>query len=355
MKKFTLLVAAALSVFAANAVESVDELVGTYISSYTDEYTTDYSADSWVSVTGKCSVTITKTGENTITLTNLGNLGGESSAIVDLTEGTITIDPFVSGYYTYSASTADASDTSGYGKGWTDSTKPIVGKIAADGSISLDYVGSYDEKSDYKAIAEIISETLKKASAPEYTVSGHFAIYPWDDATEDYSQDAMLEGREATLVKYADADAEELGFMYELKIPGTDPGSIQFSVDADDAVVITNGHTPTGYDYQVLDLYYLMSGIDEILLDPYDSFFYADGTTEGEMYIGGYYYPDYDDKSNYTYGKIEFKWGALDAISTVKADKDDENAPTFDIMGRKVTDTTAPGIYIKNGKKFVVF
>lgn len=37
MKKFTLLVAAALSVFAANAVESVDELVGTYISSYTDE------------------------------------------------------------------------------------------------------------------------------------------------------------------------------------------------------------------------------------------------------------------------------------------------------------------------------
>ena len=55
------------------------------------------------------------------------------------------------------------------------------------------------------------------------------------------------------------------------------------------------------------------------------------------------------------YGKIEFTWGALDAISTVKADKDDENAPTFDIMGRKVTDTTVPGIYIKNGKKFVVF
>ena len=350
MKKFTLLVAAALSVFAANAVESVDELVGTYISSYTDEYTTDYSADSWVSVTGKCSVTITKTGENTITLTNLGNLGGESSAIVDLTEGTITIDPFVSGYYTYSASTAVSGATDGYGKGNTDSTKPIVGKIAADGSISFYYVGSY-----YNAIAEIFSETLKKASAPEYTVNGHFAIYPWDDATEDYSQDAMLEGREATLVKYADADAAVLGFSYELKTPGTYPSSIQFSVDADDAVVITNGHTPTGYDYQVLDLYYLMSGIDEILLDPYDSFFYADGTTEGEMYIGGYYYPDYDDKSNYTYGKLEFCWGALDSIDTVKADKDDENAPAFDIMGRKVTDTTAPGIYIKNGKKFVVF
>ena len=45
MKKFTLLVAAALSVFAANAIESVDELVGSYKVSQTGSYGT--TADKW--------------------------------------------------------------------------------------------------------------------------------------------------------------------------------------------------------------------------------------------------------------------------------------------------------------------
>ena len=99
----------------------------------------------------------------------------------------------------------------------------------------------------------------------------------------------------------------------------------------------------------------MWSDTDEFSLDPYDSFFDGADATGGSVYVSAYYYPDYNVTATYSYGKFEFAWGEYDAVTTVKADKDDENAPTFDIMGRKVTDTTAPGIYIKNGKKFVVF
>ena len=196
---------------------------------------------------------------------------------------------------------------------------------------------------------------LKKASEPEFSVKGHISFYPYDEAAEDYSETPSLEGLEATLVKYAAVDAADLGFLYELKIPGTWPGNVQFNVDENDAVVITNGYQPSGYEYQVMDCYYFWSYTDQITFDPYDSFFDGADATGGSVYVSAYYYPDYNDTETYSYGKIEFCWGALDSIDTVKADKDDENAPTFDIMGRKVTDTTAPGIYIKNGKKFVVF
>lgn len=199
---------------------------------------------------------------------------------------------------------------------------------------------------------------LKKASDPEMTVKGHISFYPYDEAAEDYSETPSLEGLEATLVKYAAGDATDLGFLYELQISGKGMSSVQFNVDENDALVITNGYTYTdeGIEYQALDCYWLWSYYDEFSLDPEDSFFDGADATEGMLYVGTWYYPDYYyDGETYSYGKLEFCWGALDSIATVKADKDDENAPTFDIMGRKVTDTTVPGIYIKNGKKFVVF
>lgn len=353
MKKFTLFMAAALSMFAANAVETVDELVGTYITSISGEYTPNYDAtEDWSSWTVKGAVTIAKTGDNTITVTNLGNLGLELSGTVDLANGTITLNPYDDGKNYYACSGAPSEyGTDGYGKGLTDVTAPIVGTIAADGTITFNYVESY-----YTYISAIYTDVLKKASDPEMTVKGHISFYPYDEAAEDYSETPSLEGLEATLVKYAAADAADLGFLYELKIPGTWPGNVQFNVDENDAVVITNGYQPSGYEYQVMECYYFWSDLDEFFLDPEDSFFDGADTTEGLLYVGAWYYPDYYyDGETYSYGKIEFCWGALDSIDTVKADKDDENAPTFDIMGRKVTDTTAPGIYIKNGKKFVVF
>lgn len=39
-------------------------------------------------------------------------------------------------------------------------------------------------------------------------------------------------------------------------------------------------------------------------------------------------------------------------VSSIQVD--DENAPVYNLQGVKVADPTAPGIYIKNGKKFVV-
>lgn len=126
---------------------------------------------------------------------------------------------------------------------------------------------------------------LKKASEPEFSVKGHISFYPYDEAAEDYSETPSLEGLEATLVKYAAADAADFGFLYELKIPGTWPGSVQFKVGENDDVVIANGHTPSGYEYQVMECYYLWSDLDEFVLDPEDSFFDGADATEGMLYV----------------------------------------------------------------------
>ncbi|MGM9803306.1 MAG: hypothetical protein ACI308_03930 [Muribaculaceae bacterium] len=353
MKKFTLLVAAALSLFSANAIETVAELEGTYITSISLEYTPDYKT--WDSWTEKGAVTITISGENTISVSNLGNLGYEFSGTVDLENGTITLDPYFEGsYYTYCGALSEYKTDEGYGRGKADLEAPMIGTIASDGTITFNYVeASYY----YTSITAIYKDELKKASAPEFSVTGHFAFYPYDEAADDYLETATLVGREATLIKYIDDDAADLGFQYELRIPDAWAGNISFSVDDSDAIALANGteYTEEGATYQYLNTYYLWSDYDQLTLDTYDSFFEGSDATKGSFYTSAWYYPDYNDQYNYTYGKIEFAWGDYDAVTTIKADKEDENAPTFDIMGRKVTDTTAPGIYIKNGKKFIVF
>ena len=72
----------------------------------------------------------------------------------------------------------------------------------------------------------------------------------------------------------------------------------------------------------------------------------------GWLRLEYYDYPDYDN-DEYTYGWFKFTWGTS-GLNSIKTDKADANAPVFDMMGRSVNDTTVPGIYIQNGKKFIV-
>ena len=49
-----------------------------------------------------------------------------------------------------------------------------------------------------------------------------------------------------------------------------------------------------------------------------------------------------------------FSWGTSDGISSVVAADKAQSGAIYDLTGRKVSDTSKAGIYIKNGKKFIV-
>lgn len=50
---------------------------------------------------------------------------------------------------------------------------------------------------------------------------------------------------------------------------------------------------------------------------------------------------------------MSFTWGTLDGIASPSVGKTVKDAPIYDLSGRRVSKPTA-GIYIQNGKKFVV-
>ena len=51
--------------------------------------------------------------------------------------------------------------------------------------------------------------------------------------------------------------------------------------------------------------------------------------------------------------KVRFEDEDATGIEGIFTEEDD-NAPIYDLTGRKVNDTSKPGIYIKNGKKYIV-
>ncbi|MGN0213380.1 MAG: hypothetical protein ACI4AH_01050, partial [Muribaculaceae bacterium] len=351
----TLLVAAALSLFTANAIETVDELVGYYAVSAS--YECGRSADSWSDYTDAYKSTISKTGENTITINNFCKTGDTFTGTVDTATGTITLTPQFSGYYTYCGE-PDEYGTDGYGRGLADTTKPIVGTINADGSITFKYVASYySESSEENRIYMIFTDVFTKSATPEWTTQGHYAFYEIDYDTYEYNETPTFVG-EGTILKYTDEDAETLGYQYEIRISRMTPDAIYFDTD-EDIIEIKNEDLYTYDGYSYLDCYYFVPNYAYSLVtfspEEDDNYFESTGESGGLVDLTAYFYPDYYDYYTYYGGKFEFAWGESDAVTTIKADKEDENAPVFDIMGRRVTDTTAPGIYIKNGKKFIVF
>lgn len=128
-------------------VTTVDDLVGTYTSTTTggDYFTSDWS---YQDVNFTNDVTITKTGDNTVSIYNIYNWGETFTATVDITAQTITIQPSTwNTWYTF----ADVSAA----------TAPVVGTINTDGSITFQnftaWYGSY-----YYIYDGIRSDLVKK-------------------------------------------------------------------------------------------------------------------------------------------------------------------------------------------------
>ncbi len=323
IKKFTLAVFAALACLTANAqVTSVDDLVGTYTPNATGyEF---ISATGWTSMTKDYEVTIEKNTDGTVQINNLLDLDDSFVGTVDLTKKTITIAPQTfATYYTFAS--GDSTD--------------VVAKISDNGTITFDDIDAYYSKYTY-LYEPYISLTKKVPATVDWTADGTLYYYNGDE---------LYHSAKGTITKYSGVTTYEYG----VKLDGEDasPAEILFSY-ANDSVAIANGLQYTGYSGAYFNSAF--EGNYTTWFDTTVGYSSFAGTQDGGTFMLYFYAYSDDSYTNYVEGQFYFKWGTEDGIKTVNTQKTDANAPIYDLAGRKVTSAKAPGVYICNGRKFVV-
>lgn len=330
MKRFTLfLLAAICCLMGRAAVSSVDDLVGTYKASASGwEGISDYSQ--WTALSTGHKVTISKNDDGTITIDNLLNFGQSLTGTVDVEAKTVTIAPTSPYYYYYTF-----ADT-------TDVKKSVVGNIADGDSISFTNFTLWYGANTY--IYPGATVTLKKAAVGEedWTVEGTIA---YSDST---THETYYTGK-TTLTKYKGSDL----YDYVLKFDGPDanPAELQFKVYADkDSIGIENGEQTAGYAGAFF--YYVYKDNFSVWLDTSEGCTSFTGDkTKGEMKIVCFSYASQNAEA--VVGHLTFTWGESTGIKVPAAITSSKDAPIYDLSGRRVAHPAA-GVYIQNGKKFVV-
>ncbi len=328
MKRFTLaIVAAFFCMIGRAAISSVDDLVGIYsVKATGSEYVTNYNSATDMS-TKVYDVEITKNEDGTITINNLFNFGSQLVGTVNLSEKTITIAPGIVSWVTFASSST------------ADGTGDVVADFTDDGKISIYDFGFWYYTSNY--VSEGAEVALTKTDIKkEWTMEGTIAYSEIDSA-------AYYTGT-TTLTKYTGSDNYDYALAFDYAYAS--PSVIKFKV-TDGNITIFNGSQTEGYSGAYF--YYLYDGNGYAWLDTTEGYATFTGDKDGgEMYIYCYDY-DENDVCQHT-GYLSFLWGTLNGISSAKVNKaNGDNAPIYDLMGRKVT-TLKSGLYIQNGKKFVV-
>ncbi len=328
MKRFTLaIVAAFFCMIGRAAISSVDDLVGIYsVKATGSEYITNYTSATDMS-TKSYDVEITKNEDGTILINNLLNFGSQLVGTVDLTNKTITIAPGIISWATFASSST------------ADGTGNVVADFTDEGKISVYDFGCWYYESNYVSEGAEIALT-KTDIKKEWTVEGTIAYS--DTASVAYHTGTT------TLTKYTGSDNYDYALTCDYAYAS--PSEIKFKV-VDGNITIANGSQVSGYAGAYF--YYIYENNYYVWLDTTEGYATFTGDKDGgEMYIYCY---DYDEKETLQHqGYLSFLWGTLNGISTAKVNKaNDDNAPVYDLMGRKVT-TLKTGLYIKNGKKFVV-
>ncbi len=329
MRKFTLTLLAALSGLFANAqVSSVDDLVGFYTATGTGtESVTDYKRPADLSSI-TYTVEISKNDDGTINIDNILNQRYSLTASVDIDAKTITIEPGAISWATFASSTT--SDGSG----------SVVATFDDDATISITNFGAWIYNTSY--VSDDATITLTKASiTKDWEVKGHLVFY--DDVSGEKNNPYFAQ--EATLSKYTGADYD---YILDFGYSKADPATMKFTVSDTGEMTITNVST-----YQNTYFFY------NLAKDFYSAGFYtSDGYSNisgdedgGEFYCWVFGYPE-STSLGYS-GNAYFSWGTADGITSVAIDKAKTGA-IYDLTGRKVTNTSKAGIYIKNGKKFIV-
>ncbi len=332
MKRFTFIFMAALCCLMSHAaVSSVDDLVGVYsVTATGTESVTDYNSSTDMS-TKSYYVEVDKNNDGTVTITNLLNFGSSLIGTVDLNEKTITIAPGTVSWSTFASSTT--SDGSGN----------VVAKFTEEGEIEVsNFAAWYRGKNYISSGAEL--KLTKSDITKEWIVDG--TIKYMHATNDDWTEYEYYHTGSTTLTKYSGCK----DYDYILKCDNADatPNVIKFKVN-DGNISIVNGtyvYTNGAYFYYIYpDNYCVWLGTP----DGYATF--SGDKDGGEIYI---YCCDYNTSLTVIHkGYLGFFWGTYSGIASPTAANTDKDAPVYDLTGRKVSNP-AGGIYIKNGKKFVV-
>ncbi len=327
MKRFTLMIMALALCLAGHAtVNSVDDLVGNYIPEASGwEAITDYN--DWTNMSLKSySVNITKNDDGTVTVTNPLGFSSKLVGTVDLAAKTITFAPqTIATYYTF----ADINDQ----------TQSVVATFDDDCNISFSNFGAW--YNDYSYIYAGATLSLSKNTAVlEWQSKG--TLYFYDD------EDGLYLTANATIKKYSGTDAYDYGLAFDHE--GVSPAELQFKIEAD-SIVVVNGKQYDGYTGAYI--YNVYEGNLDVWFEYAKDYTHFEGTAEGgklymyhDAYNTSYSATDYD-------GYVYFYWGTYDGISAVETAAEAGHSAIYDLSGRQVSHP-AHGLYIRDGKKFVV-
>ncbi len=336
MKRFTLLLVAALCCLTSRAgIDSVDDLVGVYSVKATGGEKISTYADMVDLSTKSYNVEISKNDDGTITINNL--LGFHSNLIgtVDLEAKTITITPgIVMEYFTFAASSDSTAKTS------------VVAEFTDNGKISVFDFSAWYYKSDYIQPGSEIALT-KTVITLDWSIEGSFIL---SDNSDDTNTVNYYSTR-TTLSKYT--GSANYDYILKVNYDGSNPAEIRFKVSGAEITSYDNGYYPDGYGAY---FYYVYPDNYYMYLSTYTGYASFEGDKDGgELYIwANDYQKDSEGKSNKIHaGWLAFTWGTKDGISTPTIDTASDAAPIYNLVGCKVDEPTA-GIYIQNGKKFII-
>ncbi len=326
-KRFTLAALAAACCLVSNAGGySVESLVGSYTASASGwEAVTDYTE--WKALSTGHEVTIEKVDDKTVTISNLLGFNQSLTATLDVNTKTVTIEPQT--YYKW-YTFADS----------TDVAKGVVGTIDNSGAVKFTNFNAWYNGYKYFYTGAEVTLVKNQLGTLEWTVDGTLT-YTNDETGEAYHTATTK------LSKYTGATR----YDYVLAFDGADasPADVKIKVyDDGDSIVVTNGYQTPGYDGGYF--YYTYDDGYCIWLEGNTEASYLKGDKDGgTLSMQCYDYTSAEDEEGTT-GKLIFTWGTS-GIKKIAADK--ANAPIYDLMGRKVSAPKA-GLYIQNGKKFVV-
>ena len=327
-KRFTLAALAAACCLVSNAGGySIESLVGTYVATSTSGWECISTYGQWTKFSTWYDVTISKNESGTVSITNLLGLNQTLEATLDVNTKTLSIAPQT--YYWY-YTLADS----------TDVTKSIIGTIDNNGDIKFTNFNAWYQGDTYFTDGAEVTLAKNKPGTVEWAVDGTLT-YTNGSTGEAYHTATT------TLSKYNGATKCD----YTLTFDGTEaaPTELKIKVFKDgDSIVVTNGYQTPGYDGGYF--YYTYDDGYCIWLEGNTEASYLKGDKDGgTLSMQCYDYTSAEDEEGIT-GKLVFTWGTS-GIKKIAADK--TNAPIYDLMGRKVT-TLKSGLYIQNGKKFVV-
>lgn len=330
MKRFTFALIAVLCCIASKAaVSSVDDFVGIYTPEASGwEAISDYTT--WTALSSSHEVEISKNADGTITISNL--LGWNSTLVgtVDFDEQSISCAPTtLATWFTL----AGADDATAY----------VVAQFDDDGIITFDNFQAWYGSTSYLYDGAEVKLTKAAAVTVDWTAVGTVSYYDYNNSDTPYRT------AQATLTKYSGTDKYQYGLTMEGATAS--PSEMRFTV-YEDSVGIRNGSQTAGYGGAWF--YYVYDGNKSVWFDTSAGFTSFKGDENGgEFYVYHYAYNSTDNSLTYQ-GYFTFVWGDASGISTVASDKADKETPVYNISGVRVANPSEKGIYIKDGKKFLV-